>query len=204
MEVIIDGLVNTVINSFDPTPVNATREKCYLSFLICKNLSDLCETGRAIVNNIESKGNPIDHLPNRDSFALCQQVLNRFYSDDIFIEDEEYGNRPNWKAVEKFSSKKEGACKIYRAIHKNIILKPGGKDIQKAINQKDRKYFCDNFDKIFTDIPSTFTDALIKFKNFIESPYTLDTDQAYIWDFFENLLDIFIFEKENLEDLKSL
>jgi hypothetical protein len=204
MENILDGIVNTVLNSFDPTPVNPTREKLYLSFLICKNLSDLCETGRTIINNIESKGNSVKDLPNKDSIALCQQVLSRFYSNDMFIEDPEFGNRPNWKIVEKYKNKGEGACKIYRAIHKNIILKPGGKDIQKAIKTKNLKYFTENFDKIFADIPETFTEPLNKFKNFVSSPYALNKDQVYIWDFFENLLDIFIYEKENLEDLKNL
>lgn len=212
METIIDGLVSSVINSFDPKPVNPTKEQKYLAFLVCKNLSDLCETGRAIVNNMESQGHPIDLLPNRDNIALCQQVLSRFYSNDMFIPDEEYGNRPNWNMVNKFSGKGEGAVKIYRAIHKNVVdqhnaknvKKITGKDIQNAIQKKDKKYFVENFDKIFADIPSTFTDALFKFKNFIASPYTITADQTYIWDFFESLLDIFIYEKENLEDLQNL
>lgn len=204
MENIIDGVVSSILNSFDPKPVNPTREQRYLSFLVCKNLSDLCETGRAIINNIESQGNPVGLLPNRDDIALCQQVLSRFYSNTMFIEDEEYGNRPNWKVVDQFGSKGEGAGKIYRAIHKNIILKPGGEDIQVAIKKKDKKYFLENFDGIFTDIPSKFSGALCKFKNFIASPYTITEEQDYIWDFFESLLDIFIYEKDNLEDLQKL
>jgi hypothetical protein len=205
MENFTDTIISSILNSFDSTPVNPTREKAFLSFLVCKNLSDLCETGRAIVNNIESKGNPIDLLPNRDNIALCQQILGKFYSNDMFIEDPNYGNRPNWDIIKNFSrDKSQGAYKIYRALHKNIILKPSGKNIQDAIKRKDKDFFLKNFNDIFSDIPSTFTDALCKFKNFVSCPYTLNEDQTYMWDFFESLLDIFIFEEENLEDLKNL
>lgn len=205
MENLTDAFISQIINSFDPTPASPTREQYYLSFLICKNLSDLCETGRAIINNIESQGNPIDLLPDKSNIALCQQILGQFYSNDMFIEDSEYGNRPNWSVISKFSRyKSDGAYKIYRAIHKNVILKPGGKDIQDAIRKKDKKYFLENFNKIFADIPPSFANALIKFKNFVSSPYAMTDDQTYIWEFFESLLDIFIFEKDNLDDLKTL
>lgn len=205
MDLIIDGLVSTVLNSFDSVPVTQNKEQRFLAFLLCKNLSDLCQTGCAILNNIESKGCPIDLLPKRESINLCQLVLKRFYLEDMFIEDPEFGTKPNWPVVAKLNgSKGDGACKIYRAIHKNIILKPGGKEIQKAIKNKDKKFFLENFDKIFADIPETFTEALLKFKNFVSLPDKFADNQEYVWNFFDGLLDIFIFEKENLEDLRNL
>jgi hypothetical protein len=205
MEFVIDGIVSTVVNSFDSLPVTQNREERFLSFLICKNLRDLCETGCAILNDIESKGCSIDLLPKRDSIALCQQVLTRFYSNDMFIEDPEFGHKPNWVEVAKFNGNKgDAACKIYRAIRKNIIEKPGGKDIQKAIKNKNKKFFLENFDKIFADIPESFTEALLKFKNFVSLPDKFIKNQDYIWDFFGGLIDVFIYEKDNLKDLKIL
>ena len=205
MDFAIDAIVSTVLNSFDSLPVTQIREQRFLCFLICKNLRDLCETGCAILNDIESKGCSVDLLPQRESMALCQQVLTRFYSDEMFIEDSEFGHKPNWVAVAKFNGNKgDGACKIYRAIHKNIMIKPGGKEIRKAIKNKDKKYFLENFDKIFADIPETFTEALIKFKNFVSLPDKFIDNQEYIWGFFEGLLDVFIYEKENLEDLRNM
>lgn len=205
MEHLIDSLVSTVVNSLDPNPVNPTKQQRYLSFLVCKNLSDLCETGRAIVNNIDAQGKPIDLLPDRSNIALCQQILGKFYIDSMFIPDSDFGNKPDWNVVGKFAKdRSDNAYKIYRVIRKNVVEKPGGKDIQDAIQRKDKKFFMENFDKIFADIPSTFSDALIKFKNFVTSPYALTEDQLYIWDFFESLLDIFIHEKENLEDLQNM
>ncbi|CAN5871673.1 hypothetical protein BH23THE1_BH23THE1_32380 [soil metagenome] len=203
MENLSGLLVSQVLNSLDPNPVSPTKQQLYLSFLVCKNLTDLCETGRAIVNNIESHGHPLDGLPDRDSIALCQQILREFYDDNMFIPDEEFGNKPNWDKVNKFNQDQSNtAYKIYRAIRKNIIEKPGGKDIQGAIQRKDKKFFLENFDKIFADVP--FKDGLIKFKNFIASPYTRDEDQSYVWDFFESLIDIYIYEQDNLEDLRHM
>jgi hypothetical protein len=203
MENLTDSIVSSILNSLDPNPVNPKREQLYLAVLICKNLSDLCETGRAIVNSMESNGNPIDGLPDRSNIAMCQQILGKFYSNDMFIEDTEFGNKPNWQVISSFKKDRgDTAYKIYRAIRKNIIEKPGGQDIQKAIERKDKEYFIGNFDKIFIDIP--FKDALLKFKNFVSSPYALAQDQTYVWDFFEALLDIFIFEADHLRDLSKM
>jgi hypothetical protein len=203
MQELTDVLVSQVLDSLDNSSVNPTKQQRYLAFLLCKNLSDLCETGQAIVNNIESRGKPIVNLPDRNAIMLCQQILGKFYSDKMFIPDENYGNRPNWSVVGSFNKEKsDTAYKIYRAIRKNVIDSPIGKDIQSAIQLKNTKYFIQNFDKIFADIP--FKDGLTKFKNFVVSPDIIPKDRDYVWDFFEALLDIFINEEENLTALQTM
>lgn len=200
MESLTDTIVSQLLNSLDPTPVNPSKEESYLAFMVCKNLTDLCETGRAIVNSIESNRKPIDSLPDRSGISLCQQLLKKFYSDDMFIPDDTIGNKPNWSVVASFDRQHTiTAFKIYRAIRKNIIGKP---EIQKAVADKNKIYFLNNFDQIFSGIP--FKEALLKFKNFVASPYTSKDDQDYVWEFFGALVDIFIYEKDNILDLKSM
>lgn len=203
MEILTDLLVSQLLNALDSNPVNPTREQKYLAFLICKNLSDLCETGRAIINSIELKGHPITDFPQRDNIKTCQQVLQKFYQEKMFIEDPEDGNLPNWSVIEKIpKSQSDIAFKIYMAIRKNIIDRPIGKQIQDAIKRKDKDFFIKNFDSVFENIP--FKDGLIKFKNFVASEYAINTDRDYIWDFFETLLDVFLNESENLETLQQM
>jgi len=203
MENLTDVLVSQLLNSLDQQPVNPTKEHLFLGFMICKNLSDLCETGRAIVNKIESQGHSIKQLPDRSQIGLCQEILHKFYSDDMFIPDDDIGNRPNWSAVTNFDkNKSHTAYKIYRAIRKNIIEKPTGKQILSAINQKDKTFFINNFDKIFADIP--FKDGLLKFRNFLAMSCISQHDQDYVWDFFSALTDIFVYEENHLDDLKSM
>jgi hypothetical protein len=203
MESLTDLLVSQLLTALDPKPVNPTREQKYLAFLICKNLSELCETGRAIINSIESKGHPITNFPQRNNIKTCQLILERYYQVAMFIEDPECGNVPNWSVVEAFpKNNADVAFKIYQAIRKNIIDRPIGKQIQDAIKRKDKNFFIQNFDKVFENIP--FKDGLVKFKNLVASPYAINSEQDYIWDFFDTLLDLFLNEEENLKVLKEL
>lgn len=203
MEKLTDVVVSQILGSLDPTPVNPTREQKYLAYLICKNMSDLCETGRAIVNKIQLQGHPVNDLPDRDTIRFCQNILTGFYSEKMFIPDNECGNRPNWPAVSAFpKDKSDAAYRIYRAIKRNIVEKPDGKLIQAAIKKQDKSYFVQNFNKIFADIP--FKDGMDRFRNFVATNHVPPEDQKYIWDFFDALLDIFIYEADNLKDLQQM
>lgn len=203
MENLTDILVTQMLNSLDPTPVNPSREEKYLAFLICKNLSDLGETGLAILNKLEQANLPIVNLPDRSSINLCRDILHKFYRDEMFIEDEEFGNRPSWSEVENFDrSKSDTAYRIYRAIKQNAVNKPESKLIQQSVEDRNKVYFIDNFEKIFEDVP--FKEALNKFKNFLATDDVDEDDQDYVWEFFDSLLGIFMEEQEIIEDLKEM
>lgn len=207
----IDSFVVQILNSLDRTPVAPTKEELFLSFLICKNLADLCETGRAILNDMESRRVPIKDLPQPSSVETFRLILRRFYSDDMFIEDDELGHRPNWKVVTSFDPNRSmGAYKIYRAIRKNVVSDPNvkavvtGQQIQDAIRRRDTNYFLKNLDLIFANIPKEFTEGLTKFKNFVASTGVLQEHRDYVWDFFESLLEICLREEEYLSELRAL
>jgi hypothetical protein len=198
----VDVCIDQVLNSLDGTAVPTVKEKRFLSSMVCKNLADLCETGRAILEDMKSKGVSIENLPNSADIETCQSILSRFYDDSMFEEDDDVGIKPNWSAVASFEKRKgDGACKIYRCIKNNVIEKPIGKEIQKAAQNRDVDFFVRNFDLIFANVP--FEKGLIKFKNFVASNAVTTDHQEYVWDFFDSLLDIFIHEQETLEDLNS-
>lgn len=203
MENLTDVLVSQILDSLDPSFVDPSREEAYFSFLICKNLSDLCETGTSILNAIQKAGKPITGLPEKDNITLCQNILLKFYSNNMFIPDEEYGVRPNWNAVSNFDkTKTRTAHKIYRAIRKNVLEKEDSKRLRDAIHGRNKDYFIKHFDALFKDIP--FKEGLVKFKNFVNSPYVSEEHQKYVFDFFDPVLEIFENEKENIEDVSKL
>lgn len=202
MDNITDLLANQMLSSLDSSEINPTREQKYLAFLVCKNLTDLGETGLSIINSMLSKGVPVDGLPEPSTIGICQTIIQKFYSDDMFIPDEE-GFSPNWSAVNRFNkTKTESSYRIYRAIRNNVVETPKAKDIQKAITDRNKDFFLKNFDSIFADVP--FKDGLIEFKNFLKSPYVSSEHQDIVWDFFDVLLDLFLEEEEILEDLKDM
>jgi hypothetical protein len=202
MEILVDGCIDQVLNSLSPQPVHPSKEEYFLACMVCKNLADLCETGRAILDDMQSRGMSVNNLPRASDIQMCQRVFDRFYSESMFQEDDELGSIPNWDAISNFDQRRgNGAFKIYLCIKHNVIDKPIGKDIQIAAQRRDEKYFIDNFDTIFANVP--FKDALLKFKNFVASNAVLETHREYIWDFFDSLMEIFINERENLDDLKA-
>lgn len=202
MENLVDGYIDQVLNSLDPSPVNPTKEEYFLACMVCKNLADLCETGRAILDDMDTRGVSVQNLPKSSDIQMCQGILNRFYHENMFEEDEELGFIPNWQAVHQFNKRKaNGAYKIYRCIKHNVVDKPIGKEIQNAAQNRDQDYFINNFDTIFANVP--FKNGLLKFKNFVGSSAVLEDHREYVWDFFDSLMEIFINEKQNLDDLKA-
>lgn len=207
MDKLIDSFVVQVLNSLDRTPVSPTKEELFLAFLICKNLADLCETGVAILSQMKK----VADLPQPDNVEMCRLILKRFYSDTMFIPDEQIGHRPNWKAVIGFDqAKSAGAFRIYRAIRNNVLAGPSeangvtGAQIQVAIKKHDSPYFVKNFDLIFANFPDQFKKGLSKFKNFVASPSVLEEHRNYVWEFFESLLEIYLHEGEHLKDLRAI
>lgn len=202
MDGLTDLIVTQMLGSLDPTPVNPSQEQKYLAFLICKNLTDLGETGLSILNYMNESGISTQGLPEKSTIGLCQSIIQKFYSDNMFIEDED-GFRPNWDAVNGYdTTKTQTSYRIYRAIKNNVVDKPESKDIQKAVDERNKKFFVANFDKIFADIP--FKQGLTEFKNFLNSPHVTQEHQNIVWAFFETLLDLFLDEEEILKDLQDM
>lgn len=186
-------------NLLDPNPVNPTREQRYLAFLVCKNLCDLCETSHAIINAVEAKGHPIADLPERSSIAMYRNILQRYYSEDMFGDD----SLPAWKAIVSFpKDRADIAYKLYRTLRNNIVDTPIGSQIQAAIRRRDRDFFVQAFDKIFERVP--YKETLLRFKALIASPYITRQDQEYVWEYFDALLDIFLSEDEYLKISTSM
>lgn len=200
MQRITDELINSKL---DPAPVSYTREELFLACLICKNLSDLCETGRAINNKLTKQKISVQGLPDNSDIETLEGIIKRYYRDEMFRQTEEEGNVPVWDEVSRFDSLRSVvACKIYRALKKNTVESPNGKQLVEAIKKHDRAYIINNFDQIFSNVPQK--EELMKFKNFICSPALEEKDQNAVWDFFDSLLDLIWNEKQNVEMLKNM
>lgn len=196
MNFLTDQLVNTMLQSLDNSPVNPTLGDRYLSCLVCKNLSDLGETGLAILIDMQQKRLSVAGLPDKGMIETCQVILKRYYTENMFPE----GQEPNLEAIKRFETEKANtAFRIYRAIRNNVISKPDSNLLQDAVTNRDKKYFLDNFDQLFADVP--FQEGLNQFKNFLKSPHVPVKSQNTVWEFFEALLDVFLDEDGILEDM---
>lgn len=203
MEAVTDVIVEQMLSSMDNSPVNPSREEKFLAFTVCKNLADLGTSGMAIIKEMQKQKLPVNDLPDIPSIQLCQGIIKNYYSDSMFIEDEEFGNVPEWKVISRFDSKRtEIAYRIYRSIRLNLVGNDRSTSLRKAIREKNKAYFIQNFDDIFADIP--FKDGLIVFKNFIQSPHVSQKNQDVVWDFFDSFVELYENEKYNLEDLKGM
>lgn len=204
MEQLTISLVLKVLDDNDPGPVSPTKEQLFFAFMVCKNLSDLCDTGLAILKDIAKRGKPLTGLPDDKMINLCETVLKGLYTDNMFIDDDEIGTRPNWTVMAGFDkSRARGAYKLYRCIGRNIKENPGGKEICVAVREHNTDYFVTNFNKIFANLPSEFQKNLNAYKNFLVCPHITEETRNYVWDFFESLLEIFVNEADNLKMVSS-
>jgi len=198
----VDVCVDQVLSSLANAPVPTSREERFLASMVCKNLADLCETGRSILEDMRAQKISTANLPNTADIETCQNILSRFFDEKMFIENEEYGIRPEWREVLRFEKVRgDGACKLYHCIKHNVVDKPLGTEIQRAAQTRNVHYFVTNFDRIFKDVP--FKEALSKFKNFVATSAVTKEHQDYIWEFFDSLLEIFLQESEILGELRT-
>lgn len=203
MEFVKEVVMSNIISQFDQRPTNYGKEKKFLAFMLCNNLTDLCRKAVRILRGISVRGMPMNNLPDINTISICEGTISMYFSESMFIIDEDRGALPNWRVINAFSADKtEIACKLYRAISKNMTTGEEASRIQKAVQTKNKDYFVKNFDKIFKDVP--FTDGLKLIKNFVISSHVTEKDQEDIWEFFDSLLDIFINEESFIAELKSL
>jgi hypothetical protein len=184
----------------DPEPGLPSRGELFLSFLVVKNVTDLCETGRAILDEMSETGANLTGLPSKSTMALIRKILKELYDEKMFIPDDQVGFKPNWDVIMYFNKDNtQAAFRLYRIIRRNV---KGAKDMPRALQERDKKFFLENIDTIFANIP--MKDLINQFKNFIGSPHVPKESQDLVWDFFEQLIDIFLSEKEHLELIFTL
>lgn len=204
MDQFTDSVILGMLNSLDPTPATPTKEDLFISFLLCKNLDDLCETGIAILNDMIKRKISLKGLPGIADIDRCKFILRRFYTNNMFVDDEEMGSLPNWGVISSFDQvKTKAAFKIYRAI-KNNLSSGRGESMQEAIRKRDTGYILKHFDEMFANIPTEFKENLVKFKNFIASTDVPKEHKEYVYIFFESLLELLFLEPQTMEQLKSL
>jgi hypothetical protein len=198
----IDSVVLKLISKFSTKNVANRRELIFLAILVCKNITDLCDTCMYITKNIKSK-KVLEILPSLTSIQLCKSYFKECFDDSMFIDDEELGTRPNWNSISKFNEqKKDIALAIYLAIKHNVMEKPWSHELRTAILNRDKKFFIENFDLIFNGLP--LRQELGKFKGLLECEDIDKEDQECVWMFFISLTHIFMEEKDNIQDLLSL
>lgn len=192
LEKLVEGLI-----SYDDEE-ELIIEEVFLACTICKNLCDLCETGICIIQNIKATHGKVEGLPSIGKIKLARSFLEKYYSDDMFLDDEEFGVKPNWEAIQEFDEKKlKTAVSIYRMVKANIG--EGEMEIiKKAMQERNSDYFLNNYMDIFKGGLSDWID----FRGFINSPYLTDEDKECMWEFFEQIINI-ISEEEEMFDILS-
>ena len=222
MQALTETIIYQMINSFDKTEVDPTREEKYLAFQVCKNIADLCDTARAIINILESRNknddNVVSKFPSHDSLAMYRRFLKSLYSEDMFILDSDGNECPSWSNVDKFDTYKSvTAYKLYKSIRDGTIDAKNIDKVKEALEQGDYKYFIDNYDEFIKNLPFdkwldsfkniiNIDDAragIILYKNFLNEDIVDRSHIDNIRDFFNILLDIFLDETECINDLKS-
>ena len=202
MDILRNTLVRAGLNALDPRPVIATREEYYLSSLVAKNLTDLCQNGISILDSLNLPATD-KRLPDRAVIGLAADTLRTFYSNDMFVLDpNDQDTIPSWPVIEKFPKEsKDNGYKIFRAIKNNIAKNPNSALMLASIENRNKKYFIDNFDTIFQDVP--FTETIKQFKNFLSSNLLNPDDEELLWEFFHMLLHFFTNEQEILQPIRE-
>lgn len=197
MDIFKNILVSSALSALDSAPVNVKREDFFLSLLVCRDLTGLCELGIESLSSLEKQEN----LPDPSLLKLFQDVLQSFYTDDMFIIDEKDNKTlPNWKIIETWPKQKlEYAYKIFRAIKNNIQNNPAANKMTESIEKRNKTYFIEHFDMLFKDVP--FSESLNRFKNFLALDVMTDDQEDLLWAYFDNLMYFFNNEKEILKDL---
>jgi len=190
----IDIFASQFLDKLDKLDHPPTREEKFMTSILLKNIYDLCNDAELIAR----KNPKSENLVNHPLYKISKPYLKSFYSDDFFIESEECGIVPDWEVIDSFNNDKfNDSCRIYMVIKKNVLNNP---KIHDSIVNRDRKYFIDNFESLFENIP--FSEYFGGLKKFLEDETlcSLD-DQEIVWSYFEVFTDLFINEDEYISSL---
>ena len=194
------SLARSILNENDPNPGVPTKGESFLCMIVSKNLSDLCETGQCIIDEMKDMRISLEGLPSTATLNLIRNVISEFYDPKMFIEDPKLGQRPNWKAIQSFDKDNSKASfQLYRIIRKNV---KESKDMGQALKDRNKIFFLKNIDIIFADLP--FQNLVGQFKNFIGSKNVPEESQDLVWSFFEELIGLILKESEHIKTIESL
>ena len=187
-----------------PGKVNADKNNCFFAFLVCKNLYDFVETCEAIINDVKNEGKDVSEFPNDFTFNMAKQTLSGLYTDSMFNTDVDGQVKPNWSSVGKFpKDNSDTAYRLYSILKSNIVDSELTSGIVNAIKLRDKLYFINNFDSIFTNIPEFLAVYFSQCKNLIKSDVVPEDDQEVLWEFFSALMDMFINEQQFINQFKE-
>lgn len=192
-------VIKTYIDRTYPLPngYNPTQEEKYMAALLCKNLCDLCETGIAIRQSMKNI-TPSDNLPEVQTLKLCQQALGGFYNVNFFKTNSNGDLIPNWKALQNFEQEYLNTlCSLYNVIDNNMNE---FHDIKKNIQERNKIFFLQNYDKLFVNSP--LEEYLGQFKNFIKTDKVSQDDQDYVWEYFDAMIDLIQNKDKHIKFLK--
>lgn len=176
-------------------------EEIFLSITFCKNLTDLCETGREILKKISY--NP--DFPDINRLKLFEKALKSLYREEFMIEEEDRLS-PNWAKITSYIKNSEqneerlyNVWKFYDIVRINIESNP---DIINRIKKGDKSYFIKNFDTLFEEI--SFKDDISKFKNLVLSGKISKEDEENIMQFLIYMIEDISEHKKQVTELKEL
>lgn len=193
---VFDNIASQFLGKIEDLDHPPTREEKFMASILLKNIYDMCCAGELII----AKNPKNENIVNPSIVKIFKIYLKTYYSNDFFIESDQFGTEPNWEKINSFNEDKfNDSCKIYMAIKKNVINKP---KIYDSILKRDKKYFIDNFDDLFMNLP--MAEYLSNFKKFIEDDTICSKeDQEIIWSYFEVIIDLFFNEDEYISSLND-
>jgi hypothetical protein len=191
-------LARTLLIQSYPNCRKWTLEELFIAYLLTKQLCDLCETGCAIINELTELDR--EQMPSKKTLMVLKEILSHWYSNDMFVESKKYGVKPDWHVVESFDkSPTNPAWILYILIIEGITP-----EIVKAVENRDRNYFYNNFDSIFAKLPQVLSDSIGPFKNFIKSKVVSKEDRETVFDFFQEITVLITDRNTTIENLKTM
>lgn len=190
------ALTEWFIGSLDLDNLSPSIEETIYSIIFCKNLVDLCESVRAMINKLP----PNNNLPDKAQLKFIQLVLEELININI-IDDE---INIIWKNVKEISKNEKytnillTCYKIYVSIKNNIS---DNEILIDSIRKKNKKFFIKEYDNIFKDIP--YREVLEKFKYILNNNAIEQEDEDLLWDFFQTLESMIENEDKEIIEIKN-
>lgn len=150
------------------------EEELYAT-LFCKNLADLTQTVKIVVNKLGRDNT----LPNPELLTILYNLLKGLYNEKQFKYDSEGNLDLTDEYWDNITDEDAFVCiKLYRIVRQSVQETP---DIKTAVQNKDKSFFLNNFERLFYRVPA-IESYLVLFKNLLKRD--LDTeDENTLWDF---------------------
>ncbi len=151
-----------------------TEEGLYAT-LFCKNLSDLTQTVKIVVNKLGRDNT----LPNPELLTILCNLLKELYNEKQFKYDSEGNLDLSDEYWNHMSEEDAFVCvKLYHVVRQSVEETP---DIKTAVQNKDKSFFLNNFERLFYRVPA-IESYLVLFKNLLKRELDVE-DENTLWDF---------------------